>query len=82
MLIMKMMSMSFLSTIERRMVRCMPIVILYCRFPINFFVTSKYTIISFIPQNLLEQFRRIANIFFLIMVAIQLIPGIYIRKII
>lgn len=64
------------------MVRCMPIVILYYRFPINFFVTSKYTIISFIPQNLLEQFRRIANIFFLIMVAIQLIPGIYIRKII
>ncbi|EIW68591.1 hypothetical protein TREMEDRAFT_74105 [Tremella mesenterica DSM 1558] len=28
-------------------------------------VTSKYTIITFLPRNLLEQFRRVANIFFL-----------------
>lgn len=28
-------------------------------------LTSKYNIITFIPKNLLEQFRRVANIFFL-----------------
>lgn len=27
--------------------------------------TSKYTIFTFLPRNLLEQFRRVANIFFL-----------------
>lgn len=27
----------------------------------NQVITSKYTIITFIPRNLLEQFRRIAN---------------------
>ncbi|KAF9449587.1 phospholipid-translocating P-type ATPase [Macrolepiota fuliginosa MF-IS2] len=31
----------------------------------NQVITSKYTIITFVPRNLLEQFRRIANIFFL-----------------
>ncbi|TFY74315.1 hypothetical protein EWM64_g9696 [Hericium alpestre] len=30
----------------------------------NQVITSKYTILTFIPRNLLEQFRRIANIFF------------------
>lgn len=31
----------------------------------NQVITSKYTVITFLPRNLLEQFRRIANIFFL-----------------
>ncbi|KAF8350409.1 phospholipid-translocating ATPase [Amanita rubescens] len=31
----------------------------------NQVITSKYTIITFLPRNLLEQFRRIANVFFL-----------------
>ncbi|PFH51681.1 hypothetical protein AMATHDRAFT_141942 [Amanita thiersii Skay4041] len=31
----------------------------------NQVITSKYTIVTFVPRNLLEQFRRIANIFFL-----------------
>lgn len=30
-------------------------------FPTNQVVTSKYTIFTFLPKNLLEQFRRIAN---------------------
>lgn len=34
-------------------------------FTSNQVITSKYTIITFLPRNLLEQFRRIANIFFL-----------------
>lgn len=29
----------------------------------NQIVTSKYTVITFIPRNLLEQFRRVANVF-------------------
>jgi phospholipid-translocating ATPase len=33
--------------------------------------TSKYTIITFIPKNLFEQFRRAANIFFLVLVIVQ-----------
>lgn len=28
----------------------------------NQVVTSKYTIITFLPKNLLEQFRRVANV--------------------
>lgn len=27
--------------------------------------TSKYTLVTFVPRNLLEQFRRVANVFFL-----------------
>ncbi|CAK9784350.1 unnamed protein product [Cutaneotrichosporon oleaginosum] len=37
-------------------------------------ITSKYTIITFLPRNLLEQFRRIANIFFLFINVLQFFP--------
>lgn len=36
--------------------------------------TSKYTIISFVPKNLFEQFRRPANLYFLGMAIIQMLP--------
>jgi phospholipid-translocating ATPase len=36
--------------------------------------TSKYTLITFIPRNLLEQFHRVANIYFLGLVILQLFP--------
>ncbi|KAF9524901.1 phospholipid-transporting ATPase 1 [Crepidotus variabilis] len=36
--------------------------------------TTKYTIITFIPKNLYEQFRRAANLFFLSLVILQLFP--------
>lgn len=36
--------------------------------------TSKYTIISFVPKNLFEQFRRPANMYFLAMAIIQMLP--------
>ncbi|THU78043.1 phospholipid-translocating ATPase [Dendrothele bispora CBS 962.96] len=37
----------------------------------NQVVTSKYTIITFLPRNLLEQFRRVANFFFLTIAVLQ-----------
>ncbi|KAG0317602.1 hypothetical protein BGZ99_006206 [Dissophora globulifera] len=36
--------------------------------------TAKYTALSFVPKNLFEQFRRVANMFFLFMAIIQLTP--------
>ncbi|TFY73828.1 hypothetical protein EWM64_g10184, partial [Hericium alpestre] len=41
------------------------------RYPRNKVRTSKYTIITFIPKNLYEQFRRIANLYFLALVILQ-----------
>ncbi|RDB16619.1 Phospholipid-transporting ATPase DNF1 [Hypsizygus marmoreus] len=36
--------------------------------------TTKYTILTFVPKNLYEQFRRVANIFFLSLVVLQIFP--------
>ncbi|KAE9385611.1 phospholipid-translocating P-type ATPase, partial [Gymnopus androsaceus JB14] len=36
--------------------------------------TTKYTIVTFIPKNLFEQFRRAANILFLVLAVVQLFP--------
>ncbi|KAJ3045970.1 hypothetical protein HK097_001086 [Rhizophlyctis rosea] len=38
--------------------------------------TSRYTLISFIPCQLLAQFSKIANLYFLIVSALQLLPGV------
>ncbi|KAH9818620.1 putative aminophspholipid translocase [Melampsora americana] len=43
-------------------------------YPSNQIRTAKYSLITFIPRNLLEQFRRIANVFFLVLVILQFIP--------
>jgi phospholipid-transporting ATPase len=40
----------------------------------NFIVTSKYTMISFIPKFLFETFRKLANLYFLAICVIQCIP--------
>ncbi|KAH8418901.1 hypothetical protein KR222_003800 [Zaprionus bogoriensis] len=37
--------------------------------------STKYTLITFLPQNLLEQFRRIANFYFLVMTIVSLLIG-------
>ncbi|KAG6843812.1 hypothetical protein H0H87_000218 [Tephrocybe sp. NHM501043] len=37
----------------------------------NQVITSKYTIVTFLPRNLLEQFRRVANVFFLAIAILQ-----------
>ncbi|GJN93129.1 hypothetical protein Rhopal_006174-T1 [Rhodotorula paludigena] len=36
--------------------------------------TSKYTLISFLPKNLTEQFRRMANVYFFALVILQIFP--------
>ncbi|KAF9076326.1 phospholipid-translocating ATPase [Rhodocollybia butyracea] len=40
----------------------------------NQVITSKYTFITFVPRNLLEQFRRVANVFFLAIAILQFFP--------
>ncbi|KAG8794676.1 hypothetical protein FRC12_022571 [Ceratobasidium sp. 428] len=36
--------------------------------------TSKYPIITFVPKNLYEQFRRVANLYFLALVVLRVFP--------
>eukprot|EP01113_Clastostelium_recurvatum_P051424 TRINITY_DN9999_c0_g1_i1.p1 TRINITY_DN9999_c0_g1~~TRINITY_DN9999_c0_g1_i1.p1 ORF type:complete len:132 (-),score=20.96 TRINITY_DN9999_c0_g1_i1:2-397(-) len=48
----------------------------HLKFPDNNVRTSKYTILTFIPLNLFYQFCRVANFYFLIISAIQVIPGV------
>ncbi|XP_063148536.1 phospholipid-transporting ATPase VB isoform X3 [Candoia aspera] len=43
----------------------------YCR---NGIRTTKYTLLTFLPQNLFEQFHRLANIYFLLLVVINWLP--------
>jgi len=40
----------------------------------NKVTTSKYTLFTFIPKNLYEQFRRVANFFFLLIAVLQFFP--------
>ena len=37
----------------------------------NVVITSKYSVLSFLPKTLFEQFQRLANIFFLIVSGLQ-----------
>ncbi|KAE9554781.1 hypothetical protein FO519_001978 [Halicephalobus sp. NKZ332] len=42
----------------------------------NYIVTSKYNLLTFAPKNLFEQFQRLANFYFLILMILQFIPWI------
>ncbi|KAM9128271.1 phospholipid-transporting ATPase IF isoform 2-T2 [Pangshura tecta] len=42
------------------------------KFADNRIISSKYTVWNFIPKNLFEQFRRVANFYFLIIFLVQL----------
>jgi phospholipid-translocating ATPase len=44
------------------------------RYASNLVRTAKYTPISFVPKNLFEQFRNVANLYFLFLVILQCIP--------
>ncbi|XP_078052193.1 phospholipid-transporting ATPase IF, partial [Augochlora pura] len=44
-------------------------------YPKNRILSNKYTIWNFLPKNLFEQFRRIANFYFLVMVLISTTSG-------
>jgi len=46
------------------------------KFKTNQISTAKYSVITFIPKFLYEQFRRYANIFFLCIGLLQQIPGV------
>ncbi|RHZ14744.1 hypothetical protein DYB26_008349, partial [Aphanomyces astaci] len=41
-------------------------------YPTNVMRTSKYSVLTFVPHNLLEQFRRVANVYFLVISVLQL----------
>ncbi|XP_076288179.1 ATPase phospholipid transporting 8B isoform X2 [Lasioglossum baleicum] len=42
----------------------------------NYIKTSKYSVLSFLPLNLFEQFQRLANFYFLCLLVLQVIPAI------
>lgn len=44
------------------------------KYATNKIKTTKYTILTFIPKNLFEQFHKLANFFFLVLVILQLFP--------
>ncbi|KAE8213447.1 hypothetical protein CF327_g3031 [Tilletia walkeri] len=46
-------------------------------FATNQTITAKYTAYNFIFKNLLEQFRRVANLFFLLIIILQFFPKFY-----
>ena len=43
-------------------------------FPNNFISTGKYTILTLLPKNIFEQFHRVANVWFLIVSILQILP--------
>jgi phospholipid-translocating ATPase len=46
------------------------------RHKINKIRTTKYTLLSFLPKNLLEQFHRVANLYFIFIVLLNWLPQI------
>eukprot|EP00210_Caulerpa_lentillifera_P009522 g9080.t2 len=46
------------------------------KFPNNYVRTSRYTVCNFLFINLFEQFCRVANMYFLLIAVLQLVPGL------
>ena len=43
-------------------------------YPTNYIQTTKYTALSFIPKSIIVQFKRLANVYFLVIAILQSIP--------
>ena len=46
------------------------------KFVSNFIKTTKYTIFSFLPQSIINQYKRLANWYFLVLTCMGFIPSI------
>lgn len=46
------------------------------KFPGNHVRTTRYTLINFLPKNLFEQFRRLANVYFLLIAMLQVFTSL------
>ena len=53
-----------------------PIDFHYLCFQNNFIKTSKYTLLTFLPLNLFEQFQRAANFYFACLLILQVISAL------
>lgn len=62
--------------LERRIKANSPSVNAEFEYANNYICTSKYTLLTFLPKNLLEQFRRLANTYFLCLLVLQVIPAV------
>ena len=45
----------------------------------NAIKTTKYSLLTFIPKNLFEQFHRFANLYFIFVVILNFLPEVHIR---
>jgi phospholipid-transporting ATPase len=48
--------------------------------PDNSIHTSKYTLVNFLPKQLFEQFSKLANLYFLVIGFMQIIPQVSISN--
>lgn len=55
---------------------CELFLMIICGFQNNYIKTSKYSVLTFLPLNLFEQFQRLANFYFLCLLVLQVIPAI------
>jgi phospholipid-transporting ATPase len=46
------------------------------KFPDNFIKTAKFTILTFLPLDLLHQFRKVSNFYFLVNMIVALLPNV------
>ena len=46
------------------------------QYPYNRIRTAKYTILTFLPKNLFEQFHRVTNCYFLAIIGLNFIPDL------
>ncbi|KAL0905958.1 hypothetical protein M5K25_024411 [Dendrobium thyrsiflorum] len=44
------------------------------RYPTNYISTTKYNFVNFLPKAIFEQFRRVANLYFLLTAALSITP--------